>query len=121
MVYKRYGGSGKFTPQQLVIMDKQNKVNNILRKESEKISERKEVKNKVSITISDNKSYEIIQYTSHTVHVWLNGEYVGDRNNKKHLREIAEYVNINIFNGNGNQKNTRTIGDDIIKYLKAAE
>lgn len=36
MVYKKYAGSGKFDSQQLVIMDKKEKANELSKKESDK-------------------------------------------------------------------------------------
>lgn len=133
MMFVNWNKSGydKFSTQQRIIINNREKNEEIRKREVEKIKVNKEpennnddkliVQNKASLKINETESYEIIQYTNNTIHVYLNGDYVGEGNNRENLRKIAQSININIHNGNGNAKNTRTLGNDIIRFLKASD
>ena len=63
------------------------------------------------------KEYLIRQYESGTIRVERNGIEVPEA--KPILRKIAAEIGVDILNGAGNQKNTRTLGDGVIKQIKA--
>jgi hypothetical protein len=57
------------------------------------------------------------QYETATIEVLLNGHVV--KTAKPELRKIAAEISVDLLNGNGNAKNTRSLGADIIKVLKS--
>lgn len=62
--------------------------------------------------------YEIKKLESGTINV-LKKEYVGEGKNLEHLRKIAKKIGVDILNSKGNKKNTRQLGNDIIKKINA--
>ena len=61
--------------------------------------------------------YTLRQYESGTITVLLDGAQQSPA--KPHLRQIAATLGVDILNGSGGKKNTRQLGADIIKTLKA--
>ncbi|QFS96072.1 hypothetical protein FIV06_01490 [Labrenzia sp. THAF191b] len=61
--------------------------------------------------------YTLRQYESGTILVLIDGE--PQLVAKPHLRKIAATLGVDILNGSGGKKNTRQLGADIIKTLKA--
>lgn len=61
-------------------------------------------------------NHRIIQYENGTIIVQTNNVQVSAA--KPVLREIAAAVGVNTLNSNGNPKNTRTLGADIVRLLK---
>lgn len=61
--------------------------------------------------------YLIRQYENYTIQVQKSGTQ--QKVTKPHLRDIAAAIGVDLLNSNSNLKNTRTLGDDIIKTLKA--
>lgn len=60
--------------------------------------------------------YDIKQYENGTILVYKNGEQLDVA--KPILREIANALDVSLFNGTGALKNTRQLGDHIIKAIK---
>ena len=63
------------------------------------------------------EEYTLKQYESGTIVVLIDGELQSIA--KPHLRKIAASLGVDILNGSGGKKNTRQLGADIIKTLKA--
>ncbi|MHC5269681.1 hypothetical protein ACYSNO_10915 [Enterococcus sp. LJL98] len=66
--------------------------------------------------IAFTDGFEIRKLESGTINVYKT-EYVGNRQNKKYLREIASNLGVDILNSRGNEKGTRQLGNDIIKAI----
>lgn len=63
--------------------------------------------------------YTLRQYESGTIIVLIDGQEQAVA--KPHLRKIAAALGVDILNGSGGKKNTRQLGADIIKTLKARQ
>jgi uncharacterized protein DUF6998 len=63
------------------------------------------------------EGYTLRQYESGTIVVLIEGNPQSVA--KPHLRKIAASLGVDILNGSGGKKNTRQLGADIIKTLKA--
>jgi len=74
--------------------------------------DRLQVDNEISF-----EDYTLRQYESGTIVVLIDGAPQSVA--KPHLRKIAAALGVDILNGSGGKKNTRQLGADIIKTLKA--
>lgn len=63
------------------------------------------------------ENYRIRQYENGTIKVFIDDNIQSTA--RKYLQEISSKIGIEIVNSNGNTKNTRSLGADIIKTLKA--
>jgi len=61
------------------------------------------------------RNYKIFEYENGSIAVHKHGKSINPT--KPILRELAATLNISIFNSNGNQHNTRTLGSLIINFM----
>jgi len=66
---------------------------------------------------AEYKNYKIKRYDSGTIEVLKDG--VVQSQALPVLRRLAPFVSVDISNGAGNPKNTRTLGIDIIQKIKS--
>ncbi|MCL6233696.1 hypothetical protein M5F03_00665 [Acinetobacter sp. ANC 5579] len=62
------------------------------------------------------KGYKIVQLENLSIQIFRNDESISPV--KPVLRELSKELNISEINSMGNLKNTRTLGDDVIKVIK---
>lgn len=92
---------------------------------SQNISAEKHAQNKRVVTMSSSKishqaeykNYKIKRYDTGTIEVLMDGAVQSQA--LPVLRRISRFVSVDINNGAGNPKNTRTLGLDIIQKIKS--
>lgn len=73
-----------------------------------------EVKEEATYKSNDGETYVIKRYIDNSIHVYINGYYVGNGNNRSNIHDIARKLNIKL-----KQNNTQLTGKELIARINA--